>query len=56
MEAKRSMCTNSSGAPIIDPTKVRSIFFDFDACALPHESRWQLDQLRTILKKILNIM
>ncbi len=53
MEARRSMCANSCSTPgpIMDPTKIRSIFFDFDASALRSESRRQLDQLRTILKQ-----
>ena len=50
MDAIRRTCAQSCGAPNIpDPTKIRSIFFDFDKSFLRSESKYQLDQLRTIL-------
>jgi len=46
----RSVCSLSCGmAPKVDPSKIRSIFFDFDRSALRSESKRQLDQLYTIL-------
>ena len=46
----RNACALGCGmAPMPDPTKIRSIFFDFDKSALRSESRYQLDQLYTIL-------
>ena len=51
MDAIRKTCSLTCGAPAIpDPTKIRSIFFDFDKSFLRTTSKRQLDQLRTILK------
>ncbi len=46
----RNACSLACGmAPKMDPSKIQSIFFDFDRSTLRTESKRQLDQLYTIL-------
>jgi len=52
MEAIRASCALACGSPAppaLDPSKIRSIFFDFDKSALRSESKRQLEMLYSIL-------
>ncbi len=54
LDEVRSSCSFAcGGAPVpdFDPTKIRSIFFDFDKSALRSESRRQLEMLYSIMTK-----
>ena len=44
MHKVRSTCSLACGTPL-DPTKIKSIFFDFDKYSLRSESKHQLDRL-----------
>lgn len=52
LDAERASCALAcGGAPVpdFDPSKIRSIFFDFDKSALRSESKRQLEMLHNIL-------
>ncbi|MEL6923326.1 MAG: OmpA family protein [Bacteroidota bacterium] len=50
LDALRERCKNSCGAPV-DPTTIRSIFFDFDRSNLRNTSVAELDKLYRVLKQ-----
>jgi len=51
MDAVRASCALACGSttPALDPSKIRSIFFDFDKSTLRSESQRQLEMLYSIL-------
>ncbi|MEM1320911.1 MAG: OmpA family protein [Bacteroidota bacterium] len=51
MEKIRAHCSSQCGAPLIDPTTIRPIFFDFDQSFLRSESKYQLGRLHKLLEQ-----
>lgn len=47
----RAYCSTQCGGPLIDPTTLQSIFFDFDRSFLRPESKSDLDKLATLLSQ-----
>ena len=47
----RAYCSTQCGGPLVDPTSLHSIFFDFDRSFLRAKSKSDLDRLATLLNQ-----